>query len=390
MSQTTRDIAPDVLRGFALWGIILVNVAYFSTSVDAGVTQDGVQSVGDAVAAFLVFVFGQGKFYLIFSFLFGYSAHYVLGNPKTGKTRWITRSLGLMVLGLTHASALFIGDILFLYGMLALLLLALYGRSRKVIVRWMGWLYGVFVAVLTALLALTWLGESQGFTDNIVPSVAAIAYGEAVATGTFLEAIPARWAFWSEEALFLVFFQGVLTFVAFLAGTLAARSQTLSPEGISRATLRKMMIWGWGLGLGLQGFFGGIWLGNLVSASPTSTLELWGFFGGFVTAPLLSMGYVGTMIWLIRTRPQILGWLASMGRMSLTVYLSQSILLSLIFGAWGLGLYQEIPYWVAVLMSLGVTAVLAIFAGLWLSRFRQGPMEKLLTSWSKLFLRRPR
>jgi len=76
--------------------------------------------------------------------------------------------------------------------------------------------------------------------------------------------------------------------------------------------------------------------------------------------------------------------------MSLTVYLSQSLLLSLIFGAWGLGLYQEIPYWSAVLISLSVTVVLAVFASLWLSRFRQGPMEKLLTNWSKIFLRSPR
>ena len=390
VTSATRDIAPDVLRGFALWGIILVNVSYFSTSVDSGVTAEGVQSAGDAVAAFLVFVFGQGKFYLIFSFLFGYSAHYVLGNPETGRTRWVTRSLGLIALGLAHASLLFIGDILFLYGILALLLLAFYGRTRKTIVRWMAWIYGIFVAVLAALVALTWLGESQGFTDTTPPSAAGAAYGEAVATGSFLEAIPARWALWSEEAVFLILFQAILTFVAFLAGILAARSQALSPEGMSRATLRKMIIWGWGLGLGLQVLFGGIWLGNLVSASPTVTLELWGFFGGFLTAPLLSMGYVGTMIWLIKTRPQILGWLGSMGRMSLTVYLSQSLLLSLIFGAWGLGLYQEIPYWSAVLISLGVTVVLAVFASLWLSRFRQGPMEKLLTNWSKIFLRRPR
>lgn len=390
MTQTTRDIAPDVLRGFALWGIILVNVAYFSTSVDSGVTAEGVQSAGDAVAAFLVFVFGQGKFYLIFSFLFGYSAHYVLGNQETGRTRWVTRSVGLIALGLAHASLLFIGDILFLYGILALLLLAFYGRTRKTIVRWMGWIYGIFVAVLAALVALTWLGESQGFTDTTPPSAAGAAYGEAVATGSFLEAIPARWALWSEEAIFQVLFQGFLTFVAFLAGILAARSQALSPGSVNPATLRAMMIWGWGLGLGLQGFFGGIWLGNLVSASPTATSELLGLLGGFTTAPLLSMGYVGTMIWLIKTRPQILGWLGSMGRMSLTVYLSQSLLLSLIFGAWGLGLYQEIPYWSAVLISLGVTVVLAVFASLWLSRFRQGPMEKLLTSWSKIFLRRPR
>ena len=389
-STIQRDLLPDVLRGFALWGIILVNVAYFSTSVDSGVTAQGVQSAGDAVAAFLVFVLGQGKFYLIFSFLFGYSAHYVLGNPETGRTRWVTRSLGLIALGLAHASVLFIGDILFLYGILALLLLAFYGRNRKTIVRWMGWIDGIFVAVLAALVALTWLSESQGFTDTTPPSAAGAAYGEAVANGSFLQAIPARWALWSEEAVFLILFQATLTFVAFLAGILAARSQALSPGSVTPATLRAMTIWGWGLGLGLQVLFGGIWLGNLVSASPTATSELLGLLGGFITAPLLSMGYLGTMIWLIRTRPQALGWLGSMGRMSLTVYLSQSLLLSLIFGAWGLGLYQEIPYWSAVLISLGVTAVLAAFAILWLSRFRQGPMEKLLTSWSKLFLSRSR
>jgi uncharacterized protein len=389
-STIQRDLLPDVLRGFALWGIILVNVAYFSTSVDSGVTAQGVQSAGDAVAAFLVFVLGQGKFYLIFSFLFGYSAHYVLGNQETGRTRWVTRSLGLIALGLAHASVLFIGDILFLYGILALLLLGFYGRTRKTIVRWMGWIYGIFVAVLAALVALTWLSESQGFTDTTPPSAAGAAYGEAVANGSFLQAIPARWALWSEEAVFLILFQATLTFVAFLAGILAARSQALSPGSVTPATLRAMTIWGWGLGLGLQVLFGGIWLGNLVSASPTATSELLGLLGGFITAPLLSMGYLGTMIWLIRTRPQALGWLGSMGRMSLTVYLSQSLLLSLIFGAWGLGLYQEIPYWSAVLISLGVTAVLAAFAILWLSRFRQGPMEKLLTSWSKLFLSRSR
>jgi uncharacterized protein len=388
MSKATRDIAPDILRGFALWGIILVNVSYFSTSVDTGVTSEGVQSTGDAIAAFLVFVFGQGKFYLIFSFLFGYSAHYLLGNQHTGRTRWVTRSFGLIALGLAHASLLFIGDILFLYGVLALLLPAFYGRTRTTIVRWMGWLYGIFVAVLAALLALTWLGESQGFTATAPPSTARVAYGEAVATGSFLEAIPARWGLWSEEAVFLIFFQGVFTFIAFLAGILAARSQTLSPEGVTPATLRKMIMWGWGLGLGLQVLFGGIWLGNLVSASPTATLELWGIFGAFVTAPLLSIGYVGTVMWLIKTRPQLLGWLGSMGRMSLTVYLSQSVILSIIFGAWGLGLYQQVPYWWSVLISVGVTILLAVIARLWLSRFRQGPMEKLLTEGSKMFLPR--
>ena len=389
MSQAHRDIAPDVLRGFALWGIIVVNVAYFSTSVDLGVTPEALAGTGNAVAAFLVFVLAQGKFYLIFSFLFGYSAHYVLGNEATGRRRWVTRSLGLIALGLAHASLLFIGDILFLYGILGLVLMAFYGRSRRTIVRWMVWLYGVFATVLVVLLALTWLGESQGFTNTSGSSAAGEAYSAAVSTAGFVEAIPARWNLWASEAIFLILFQGVLTFIAFLAGVLASRAQALSGGRISSATLRQLIIWGWGLGLGLQVLFGGIWLGNALSSSPTATLELLGFFGSFLTSPLLSAGYVGTLLWLARTRPQWLRWLGAMGRMSLTVYLSQSVVLSLIFGAWGLGLYQQTPYWVAVLISVGVTIILALFALLWISRFRQGPMERVLSAWSKVFLRGP-
>ena len=123
MLVTSRDPAPDVLRGFALWGIVLVNVAYFSSSVDSGVTADALANAGDSVAAFLVFALAQGNFYLIFSFLFGYSSHYVLGRSSGGRRRWWLRGVGLMVLGLAHASLLFIGDILFLYGLLGLLLL---------------------------------------------------------------------------------------------------------------------------------------------------------------------------------------------------------------------------------------------------------------------------
>ncbi|MEX2441883.1 MAG: hypothetical protein WD400_04480, partial [Pontimonas sp.] len=142
MSQV-RDLAPDVLRGFALWGIILVNVAYFSHAVDSGPSASTLNSTGDAIAAFLVFVLAQAKFYLIFSFLFGYSAHYVLSHLELGRRRWWWRSTGLVILGVAHASFLFIGDILFLYGLLGVVLLAFYGRSERVIRRWIGWIYGV-------------------------------------------------------------------------------------------------------------------------------------------------------------------------------------------------------------------------------------------------------
>lgn len=379
-----RDTAPDVLRGFALWGIILVNVAYFATSVDSGVTAEALASAGDSVSAFLVFALAQGKFYLIFSFLFGYSAHYVLGRASGGRRRWLLRGSGLIILGIAHASLLFIGDILFLYGLLGLLLLAFYGRTRKVLLRWAAWIYGVFTAFALAVVALTGLVEAKGLSAELESSAEARAYELAVISSDYFASIPARFDFWIADGAFLLLFQGALTFVAFLAGVLAARWSALTATGVSSRQLRLMMGWGLGLGLGLQVMFAGVWLGNAQSASPSTAIELAAFFGSFLAAPLLSAGYVGLIITIVRARPRAVGWLGNMGRMSLTVYLGQSLLMSLLFGGWGLGFYQQLPYWAAVVVSIGVTALLASFATLWLSRFRQGPMERLLTAWSKL------
>ena len=385
-TAASRDVIPDILRGFALWGIVVVNVAYFATSVNLGVTAQALVATGDSVAALLVFALAQGKFYLIFSFLFGYSAHYLLGNPNTGRRRWLMRGVGLLILGVAHASLLFIGDILFIYGLLGLLLLAFYGRSERVLRHWIVWLYGLFAAAMAGLTALLFLAESQGVDTTGSSSLAAINYEETVIAGDYLASIGARFEFWAAEGIFLVLFQGALTFVAFLTGVLAARARALSDGVLSDSTIRQMIGWGLGAGLGIQLGLAGVWLGNELSASPSEAVGLAAFFGSFLTAPLLSVGYVGLVIRMIRSRPRALGFLGSMGRLSLTVYLSQSLLLSVIFSGWGLGLYQQVPYWVAVLISLAVTLVLSAGASLWLRRWGQGPLERLLTGWSKLGL----
>lgn len=379
-----RDVTPDVLRGFALWGIIVVNVAYFATSVDSGVTSEALASAGDSVAAFLVFTLAQGKFYLIFSFLFGYSSHYVLGRASGGRRRWLLRGIGLVILGIVHATLLFIGDILFLYGLLGLLLLAFYGRTQKVLLRWAWGIYGLFTAAALAIVALTIWVEAQGGSAELESSQASLAYESTVFSTNYLASIPARFDFWISEGIFLVLFQSALTFVAFLAGVLAARWGALNSDGLSTRQLRTMLVWGLGGGLVVQGAFASVWLGNALSPQPSAAIDLAAFFGGFLTAPLLSVGYVGLVVTMVRTRPRALGWLGKMGRMSLTVYLSQSILLSVIFGGWGLGLYQQLPYWGAVVVSLAIALVLSALAPLWLRIFGRGPMESLLTAWSRL------
>jgi len=147
---------------------------------------------------------------------------------------------------------------------------------------------------------------------------------------------------------------------------------------------------GVGFGIwGLQVLFGGIWLGEHALQLSLRRTGVSGVFWWVSRGPGSERRLCGDDVMAkSRVRPQFLGWLGAMGRMSLTVYLSQSLLLNLIFGAWGLGLYENVPYWSAVVISMGVTTLLALLAVLWLRRFPQGPMEKLLTGWSKLFVPR--
>ena len=162
MTTTPRDLAPDVLRGFALFGIALVNVAFFAIDPVLGAAGPWLRGAGNTVAAFLVWALAQGKFYLLFSFLFGYSSQYVVKADPARRPRWIALAFALLALGALHGALLFHGDILFAYGLLAFPFASLMFRDAATLRRWA---WGVFVAtaVLQALLVFgLWAAERAG------------------------------------------------------------------------------------------------------------------------------------------------------------------------------------------------------------------------------------
>ena len=125
----TRETFPDILRGTALLGIALVNVPFLTINTVEGVGGADLTGTVDASTAFIVATLLQAKFYLIFSFLFGYSAQFIIKGERNNRRRWVMRSIGLVMLGGAHAVLLFHGDILLTYGLLALLLLGFYFRK---------------------------------------------------------------------------------------------------------------------------------------------------------------------------------------------------------------------------------------------------------------------
>jgi uncharacterized protein len=362
-----------VLRGFALLGIVLVNLAFFSHHSSDGVRGDDVVGVGSSVATVVMLTLFQGKFYLLFSFLFGYSSYYVTKGHKSGGARFALRSVILIVIGVLHFTLLWHGDILFLYGVFGLLLLAFMFRKNRTLTVWAWILWGFSTLLLVSLSLLTWLAETAGVDLGEFPN----RLDDVMRGGSFIDAIQPRLELWVFGISGGVLLQGGLVFAAFLVGVLGARTGLLGGNSVALRT-GTMMRWGFGLGLPLQLLAAVLYVGNENLGAPSEALYLGALTLGFMTAPLLSMGYLGVIALLVTRGSSAVMWLKYPGRASLTNYLLQSVFLSVIFGPWGLGLFQRLDYWVALLIGAAIYLVLAGLSVLWFQRFSQGPLEKMM------------
>lgn len=387
MNLKTRDSFPDILRGFALLGIAIVNIQYFSISTFNGAESLDLTKPENGSVAFIVWALFQAKFYLLFSFLFGYSAHYVIKSEKSNRRRWLGRTIGLLILGAIHLSFLFHGDILFLYGALGLLLLAFYFRKEKTLKVWAWVIYILTTVLFIGVALLAFLGEfffaSKGKTLPIDIYVDVL--DRALLSGNFLEIAMARLELWVIFAPQGFFLQGPLVLAAFLVGVLVARKGGLA-ENLSPKLMKRFAIWGLTLGLALQLL--GAYLLLISTDSETHGLSLYlaGLSLNFLTAPLMSAGIVGAL-WLLSRRFKFTT-LSAAGRHSLSIYLGQSLVFSTLFSAWGFGLFQEISLLGVVLIAAATWLGLAVLAELNLKFRSRGPMEALLSNFSKLFERK--
>ena len=375
-----RDTAPDVLRGFALLGILVVNIQFMGLNSDQGARGEWTQGFANGAATFLIAALFTGKFYLLFSFLFGYSSSYVIRNDRANRPRWIKRCIVLIVFGALHFTFLWHGDIIFLYGLFGLLLTFFFFRAEKTLKIWSRLVFSIstFFIVLIGVLAFVaeyLLEEDLGVSAE--SSLDAI-----LQNGTYLESIPARIEVWLLSISSGIFLQGGLAFAAFLLGVRLARSNYLSSP-IDKAANSRLMKKGLVFGLPIQVVAAVILLRNEQAAEPSESIYLISLFASFAAAPLLSMFYIGLIRKLVEERPHLVLWMKPAGKMSLTIYISQSVVTSLIFNPWGLGLFQDLQTWQVFILAFGIWLFLSYFAAQWLKRFDQGPLEKLVSTLTR-------
>ncbi|MBL7628940.1 DUF418 domain-containing protein [Frankia nepalensis] len=364
----------DALRGMALLGILVVNVAFFASGYPFHLVVDPQHgSWPDRTVSWLIEALVTMKAYLLFSFLFGYSFTLQIGSARRRGVefapRFRRRLAGLFMIGVLHAVLLFQGDILTTYALLGLVLLALSRTSTRVaLVTAAAALGAVAFAVAIAAVAGAQLVPDQAAALAAgARSTEALRGGPGEVIAEHLRSLPAM-----VSALVV---QGPLAFSAFLVGLAAGDRQVLVDAGRHDHVLRRVQWVGFPVGLA----------GSVVFAAGGGTRNFTGLLVSILTAPLLTAAYAATALRFFRTRRgrRLAAALAPAGRMSLTNYLGQSVLCVVIFTGVGLRLAGTVGASAVVLIALGIYAAQVFASAVWMARFRYGPVEWLLRMWTE-------
>ncbi|WP_372012437.1 DUF418 domain-containing protein [Pseudoxanthomonas sp. 10H] len=393
-----RIASLDVLRGFALAGILLMNMEAFVGPVMGSYTGlDRGLSGADLFADGLVYFFVQGKFFTLFSLLFGMGFAMMVQRADAARRPFAglywRRSLGLLGIGLAHALLLWSGDVLVTYALLSFLLLA-FRDVPATVLAWLG--VACYLAAPALVMGLGLLSGWMPGWDEVMAAqgremdAMLESQRQAYGAGSYAMTVAQRVRDFGMTLSNLMV-MGAMVFGMFLLGAAFLRSGAIQqPQLHPRlyAWLRRAV-----LPLGLLVMLASFLLEPSMSFSVFDLRLALAQSLALVAGAMMCLGYLA---WVMRGLevPGIARWLellAPAGRMALTNYLVQSIACTLLFYGYGLGFFEQLPRFWQVPFALGLFSVQVLYSRWWLERFRFGPAEWLwrsLTYWQLQPMRR--
>ncbi|WP_455661448.1 DUF418 domain-containing protein [Pradoshia sp.] len=369
ISETDRLTVIDLLRGVAILGILLVNMIDFHSPFLY--MQADYWSGADFGTYALVDILAQGSFYPMFAFLFGFGAVLLMERTiRKGNSfplLFSRRMAFLLGIGVIHAFVIWHGDILISYAICGWFILLVYKLSGKTLLKIAVLLYTIPYGLMGSLLVLLSVlnpAEAIVETDWDKARESVQVYG----SGSVSDIFAFRFEEWmavngSMNSIFLF----LSIFPCILAGMAFAKLGWLSTISSHRKKLR--WIFGIsavsGLAFKIYPYYESFNFGSLIMQDS---------FGG----PLLALSYI-TGISLLYERFTVARKLAmpfiSLGRMSMTNYLTQSIFWTFIFYSYGLGFYGQIGMLIGTILAILFVAGQAAFSAYWLKSYRMGPVE---------------
>jgi uncharacterized protein len=393
----------DALRGFALFGVCLANLftgfGWWEDPVAVTLSPRHALPT-DGAATFLMHALIEGKFYSIFSLLFGLGFALQLGRAEDrgvdALPTYRRRVRLLMAIGFAHIMLLWVGDILLFYGLMSLVLIRLRHLDDRTLLRWVA--ACVVLPVVTYLPTIIDPGLSLGtpFYLGLLGTATLLDFDVQNAGSQLLPIILSgdmgEWlrlnaiGAWFRFADLMFTGRPFKVLAMFLVGLLIGRHRLWERLGESTPLLARVALWGTAVGLPA-----GIWWALIKDPVSYGAGTWHGAYESAVyalaVAPL-ALGYcaVFAQLWQRPAAQRVLRLLAPAGRMALTNYLAQSIIATMIFSGFGWGFAGRIgPTWLWV-MAVAVLSVQVLYSAAWLARFRFGPME---WAWRSLTYRAP-
>lgn len=386
IDASRRIVLLDGMRGLALFGILIANMAiwtgvYFMPPEQAhSVNDPAVLAVGDFLLEWLV----VGKFYGLFSLLFGIGFAMQIDRLQQkgeGVGRYVRRLFVLLAIGLAHLLLLWTGDILTLYALVGFVLLLFRRVSDRALIGW---------AIACWLVTLPWAAY-QAYTGYSVwswgwpwaVSVAQVFDAELITTdmmGVYLSSDPSLHlrAHPSEAVMRMVDLVRQMRFTKvlglFLLGLWIGRRAIAAAPEAHRHFLSQVMKWGYVVGLPAAALSVAAYHGHILDGTPDGAMVR--AVGYALGVPALTLAYAATIarLWADGKR-RFISLFAPAGRMALTNYVGQTLINSALFLGIGLGWMGRTPYWAILPLSILVFAGQTLFSRWWLARYRYGPLE---------------
>jgi uncharacterized protein len=383
---TERHRLLDVLRGFALLGVLLANMA--SHSGYFFLSETGREALGltqrDHLVEWLNHFLIEGKFYSLFSLLFGIG--FALQMKRAAAfdinftPRFRRRLLIMFTFGLIHAIFLYVGDILTVYALTGFVLILFRNASDKILLRSAFVLFllpviqysifwGINLANPPAEIVQTATDQPR-FFDLLI---------QTYRSGSFIDIIKNNIGgliFGRYPDLFFTgrFFR---VLAMFLIGLYISKNMIYVNIEANRKLILKVMIWGAVIGIPCN-----IILANMMNTEAYYNLEPTGIIQPLVYAygvPALCLFYASAIALLYQGQGlrKLLNVFAPVGQMALTNYLMQSLICVFIFMGYGFGLEATVGPANLALIALVIYTMQVIFSHIWLRYFYYGPMEWL-------------
>lgn len=372
----------DALRGFALLGIFLANIQVLSGW--EFLTEDGRIALAGAGTVEWVHrfhkLFIDGKFYTLFSLLFG--AGFALQLERLtrrgadGLRIYRRRVLILLGIGLVHLWLIWDGDILVLYALMGLVLPLFHRLSDRALLIWSAAL--IFAVPIIGVALVKWTGWPpdaglMGLSDRIAIAIANVDPKDGV---TWLRREDFRgWFAWVASGPFFSWGLKLMTWRIpkvlgiMLLGMWVGRRLNAGRLLDNRRFLWRVLLVGLTIGVPANIFYtqGDQWQTEWPSLVGTVPLAL-------AYAAAFALAWPHAM--------RLLDLFAAPGRMALTNYLSQSVICVLVFYGIGLGQIGLWPPPLFYTFAIGLFTAQLLFSRWWLKRHDQGPMEALWRRWT--------